>query len=510
MTTSNNKRLAKNTLILYFRMIISMIIGLFTSRIVLNTLGVEDYGINNVVGGFVSMFTFLNGTLSGGTQRFLTYALGENDFIKLKKTFSTTLIAHTIMSLIFATIVFTIGFSMMKGLNIPESRIDVAAYVFICSTITIVLGITQAPYSASMVAHEEMSIYAYMTIFESITKLIVACSLLFAENIDKLKLYATLLLTFSILNLLIYRIYCIKKYPECRFSFVYDKEILKSIMTFSGWNTMGTLAAMGSGQGVNITLNLFFGPIINAANGIAGRVNSLAMGFVSNFLTAVNPQITKYHAAKEYEKVNNLIYNSSKFSGILTLYIIIPLSVEIEFLLHLWLGEFPKEAVYFTKIILFQSLITTLTRPIVFGLLATGKLKGPNIFAGSVLLLIVPITYLLLKVNINIYIVLIVNIIPWIIECLIDSIFLNRYIGFSILKFYKSVYLPIVLLAAICYYISTSIHSIIANEWIRLILLTITNAITLSILTYFAILNSSQKEEFKIKILSIYNKFIHV
>lgn len=510
MTTSSNKRLAKNTLVLYFRMIVNMIIGLFTSRIVLNSLGIEDYGINNVVGGFISMFTFLNATLSGGTQRFLTHALGEKDFNKQKTTFSTTLIVHIIMSIIFGIIIFTVGFSMMKGLNIPDSRMNAAVYVFICSTITIIFGITQTPYSASIIAHEDMSIYAYMTIFDSVTKLIVACSILYVDCVDKLKLYATLLLIFSIINLLIYRIYCIKKYPECRFSFVYDKKILKSIMTFSGWNTMGTFAAIGSSQGVNILFNIFYGPVINAANGISGRVNSMAMSFIGSFLTAVNPQIIKYHASHEYDKLNNLIYNSSKFSGLLTLYIIIPLSAEIEFLLHLWLGEFPKETVYFTKIVLLQSLITTLTRPIIIGLFATGKLKWPNILAGSVLLLIVPVTYILLKYNINIYIVLLINIIPWLLECLIEGIILGKYIGFSIIKFYKSVYIPIALLIVICYSILLSIYPFINNEWIRLFTLTIINTIILSILIYYTVLTVKQKEEVKIKILSIYNKFKHV
>lgn len=488
-------------------MIINMIIGLFTSRVILSSLGVEDYGINNVVGGFVSMFTFLNGTLASGTQRFLTYALGENDFSKQKVTFSTALIVHIIMSLLFAIVIFTIGFSMMKGLNIPESRMDAAIYVFVCSTLTVILGITQVPYSASMVAHEDMSIYAYMAIFESVTKLLVACFLLYADNIDKLKLYALLMLFFSVVNLLIYRIYCIRKYPECRFSFIYNRTVLNSILAFSGWNIMGTIASMGSVQGVNIVLNIFFGPVVNAARGISGQVNSLAMSFVNNFLTAVNPQIVKYHASHEYDKLNNLIYNSSKFSGLLTLYIIIPLSIEIEFLLHLWLGEFPKETIYFTQIILLQSLITTLTRPIIIGLHATGKLKWPNILAGTVLLLIVPITYFLLKLNINIYIVLLINIIPWLFECLIECIILGRYIGFSITKFYKSVYIPMIILTTICYFILMYLRGFIINEWLRLISLTIINAILLSFLIYFVVLTSKQRKELIIKILSNIKKF---
>lgn len=506
MVSSSNKRLAKNTLFLYFRMIINMIVGLFTSRVILSSLGIEDYGINNVVGGFVSMFTFLNSTLASGTQRFLTYALGENDFNKQKVTFSTTLIVHIIMSILFAIIIFAVGFSMMKGLNISESRMDAAIYVFVCSTFTVILGITQVPYSASMVAHEDMSIYAYMTIFDSITKLFVACLLLYANGIDKLKLYAILMLLFSVISLLIYRIYCIRKYPECRFSLTYNKSILKSIMTFSGWNTMGTIAVMGNNQGVNVILNLFFGPIINAARGISGQVNSLAMSFVNNFLTAVNPQIVKYHASHEYDKLNHLLYNSSKFSGLLALYIIIPLSIEVKFLLHLWLGKFPEETIYFTQIILLQSLVTTLTRPIVIGLHATGKLKWPNILAGTVLLLIVPITYILLKLNINIYIVLLINIIPWLLECMIDGIILGKYIGFSIIRFYKSVYLPIIILTIICYFILMSIHPLIINEWIRLISITLINVIILSILIYFMILTSKQKDELKIKILSLYKK----
>lgn len=481
---NNNKRIAKNTIFLYVRMIISILISLYTSRVVLNQLGVEDFGINNVVAGVVVMFTFVNGTLASGTQRFLTFALGEKSIERQKVTFSTTFFVHLILAIILGIIILVVGtWFVYNKLNMPADRLEAAYFTFICGTIAVILSITQVPYMSSIIAHEDMKVYAYMSVFDAMAKLTVAYVLMIS-NFDKLKLYSLLLLIVSILNILFYRFYCMKKYVECHIHFIFDKQLLKAILGFSGWNIIGCCAVMGCNQGVNILLNIFFGPTVNAARAISMQVSSMATQLVGNFQTAVNPQIVKYFAGNELDKMVKLINNSSKYSGYLTLLVVVPLSIEVEFLLQMWLGTVPEETVFFSRIILLQTFIQTLSRPIVDGLHAVGKLKWPNILSGSNLLLILPIAYILLKCGFSLHIVMLVSIIPWIFENVIDGLLLKKYIGFPISQYYTFVLRNVILIGIVAFILPLFISHYMTMGWTRLFVVGIVSELVLGLLIY--------------------------
>lgn len=287
--SSNNKRLAKNTLFLYLRMILTMAIGLYTSRIVLKTLGVSDYGVYNVTGGLITLLAYVNTILAGGTSRFLTIALGQKDLAKLKLTFSTTVTLSLVSSVIVLVLGETVGLWFVNThLNIDSSRMEAANWVYQCALLSATLTITQMPFSASLISHERMNVYAYMSILDVIMKLLIVYVLLFF-NVDKLKLYATLMLCVNFLNILIYRWYCIKRFEECSMQFGFDKNLFKNMFAYSSWNMIGSLSTLLIDQGINILINMFYGTIVNAARGIAMQVNNIVRQMYSSFQMPCRP-----------------------------------------------------------------------------------------------------------------------------------------------------------------------------------------------------------------------------
>lgn len=293
-TSDNNKRIAKNTLLLYFRMLITMLVSLYTSRVVLQTLGISDYGLYNVVGGVVTMFTFINGTLATGTQRFLTFELGANNKEKLHKVFNTAMALHELLALVLFLLVETVGlWFLYNKMNIEPGRMDAAFWVFQFSCITMLINVIQVPYISSIISHEKMDIYAYMSIFDVVMKLLIVF-LIQVVDYDKLILYGFLYLIVNCISALIYNVYCRRLFEECKISRVFDKKIFKEMMNFSGWNIFGCASVTFQGEGVNILLNMFFGTVVNAARGIAFQVNAIVVQFVGNFQMAVNPQIVKH------------------------------------------------------------------------------------------------------------------------------------------------------------------------------------------------------------------------
>lgn len=500
--SDNNKRIAKNTLLLYIRMFITMSISLYTSRIVLEKLGVVDYGINNVVAGMVTMFTFLNSTLATGTQRFITFALGENNFSKLKKTFSTTFIIHFFLSLLIGLAILIGGLYFLNNeLSIPIERLDAAYWVFYCSIIIVILNITQVPFMSSIIAHEDMGIYAYVSIFEGLAKLGVAFALT-VTNIDKLKLYAILMTIVQLCNIIFYRIYCVNKYSECRIEWKFNKSLAKNILTFSGWNIFGCTSVLLNNQGFNMLLNVFYGPFLNTARGISNQVNSIAMQFVNNFQTAVNPQIIKYFAEKELEKMNNLIYNNSRFSGLLVMYIIIPLMIELPFLLNIWLGNYPYETIFLTRIILIQTLITSMNRSVVMGIHATGKMKTVNLLAGTTLLLSLPICYILFSHSFSLNFVMYFTLIPWLIETFIELLIMKKYVGISMIKFYKNSYLIVISIGILMVFPLVYISIKMEASWFRFIINMTISAFWGAILIYKLGLTTNMRVIIKEKIIN--------
>lgn len=399
MNNKANNSIAKNTIVLYIRMVLTMIISLYTSRVILRILGVEDYGIYQSVGGIVGFLTFINGALSTGTSRFLTYELGTGNFEKLKKVFSTTLIIHIIIAIIVAILAETIGlWFLYNKLVIPSERFDAAVYAFHISILTSIFTLTQVPYNASIISHEKMSIFAYMSLLEVSAKLGIVY-LLSIGNIDKLKLYATLLFIIQISLMLLYRIYCTRNFKETKFYLIFDKSIFKEISSFSGWSLIANASTALNSQGVLILLNIFFEPAIVAARSISIQVNMAANQLVNNFRTAVNPQIVKRLAANDIEGSQKLLLNSTEFSYYLMMIICVPLFFLADPILHLWLVNVPPYATPFLQLILIQSLIQVFDTSFYTALYAKGRLKENALLSPTIGLIRFPIIYILFKLG---------------------------------------------------------------------------------------------------------------
>ena len=318
-TSDNNKRIAKNTLLLYVRMLFMMGISLYTSRVVLNTLGIEDYGIYNVVGGVVAMFGFINGSMSSATQRYITFALGKGDKQRLQTVFSTTLQIHTLIALIIILLGETIGlWFLYNKMQIPADRMDAAFWVLQCSIISTVVMIVSVPYNADIIAHEKMSAFAYISILEVVLKLMIVYMLVIF-SFDKLILYSFLILSIQVLIRFCYSIYCNRHFEETKYKNVWDKSLFKEMTGFAGWSMFGNLAGVLFNQGLNMLLNVFFGPVVNAARGVAVQVQNAVQQFVGNFQMALNPQITKTYAQGDLESMHKLMYRSAKFSFFFTI-----------------------------------------------------------------------------------------------------------------------------------------------------------------------------------------------
>ena len=503
---NNNKRIAKNTLLLYFRMLITMCIGIYTSRIVLQNLGIVDFGVYNVVSGMVTMFTFLNTTLATSTQRFITFSLGKSSVNERMRTFSTAFWIHLYISIIIMLIVLIMGLWFMEGhLNIPSERMPAAYWVFGCSLVIIVMSITQVPYTASIIAHEDMKVYAYMSIYDALSKLIVALGITIISY-DKLIIYSILIMLTRLISLGLYRYYCLKHYQECSPIKKINKLLLKSMLSFSGWNVFGCMAFMLNDQGFNILINVIFGPIINTARGIANQLNSYILQLVNNFLTASNPQIVKYYAADDNGNMIKLINNSAKYAGILMAVMLLPLYFEIDYILKIWLGETPKETVLFTRIILVQSLIQAMSRPIVMGIHATGNMKLSSILSSSILLLILPISWILLKIGIGLPIVLSINLMPWVCETMILAFLLYKYVNFSIIQYIKEVY-GVVLIIMITVAVPLYCINISLNESLLRLLSSCICSVTVSfIIIYRFVLNKEMKAVVKARVINVFTK----
>lgn len=359
----------------------SMIVSLYTSRVVLEVLGVEDYGIYGVVGGVVGLLSFLNGTLSIGTSRFLTFALGERNIEKLKRIFSTALSIHLLLAIIITLLAETVGlWFVYNKLVIALDRLDAALIVYHLSIISTLIVITQVPYNASIISHERMKVYAYLGIVEVLLKLGIVFLLKIGTD-DKLVLYAILLLVVQILIALFYRIYCIRNFEECKYKFILDKKIAKSMISFSGWNLIANLSLTLNSQGVIIITNLFFGPLVVAAQTIVNQVNMAIMQFVNNFRTAINPQIIKTYAIKEYEKSKNLTLSSTCYIYYLLLLISLPILLLANNILNLWLTSVPEYTVIFLQLIIIQNLIDSFGSSFYVPLMASGHIKGNSLSA---------------------------------------------------------------------------------------------------------------------------------
>ena len=345
----NNKRIAKNTLMLYIRMLFTMGVSLFTSRVILQTLGIEDYGIYSVVGGIITMFAFINGGMISATQRFLTFEIGKGNLLQLKKVFSTSLQIHTLIAFVIVLLGETVGlWFLYEKLVIPPDRLVAALWVYQCSIIVCVINIMSVPYNADIIAHEKMSAFAYISIIEVILKLAIVY-MLYVTPWDKLITYSILLLIVQLIIRCIYARYCSNHFEESHYCHQVDKSLFKEMFAFAGWSFWGNLAGVLYTQGLNMMLNMFFGPIVNAARGIAVQVQAAVQQFIGNFQVALNPQITKNYATGELVQMHILMFRSARFSFFLLYLLTLPILLETNYILTLWLETVPADAVVFTR-----------------------------------------------------------------------------------------------------------------------------------------------------------------
>lgn len=470
-SVSDNRRIAKNAIYLYIRMFVILAIGLFTARVVFNALGVSDYGLYNVVGGVVTIFMFLRSSLATGTQRYLNFSLGTGKIEESKKVFSTSLLLYVSFAAIIFVVTEIVGLYLLKyKMTIDDGRMNAALIVFHLSLLGTAIGIVVSPFSGCIIAHERMSFLAYSSILDVIFKLLIVYLLLAIDNVDKLIMYSIFYFIVGLIyNIIIYA-YCRAKFQECRFSFKFvEPSLRKEMLSFSGWTMIGGVANMGSGQGISILLNIFFNTTINAARGIAGTVSGHINSFISNYQMAAGPQIVKLYASKDVQGMYRLSNNTSKFSAYLFILLAIPIFLEIDYILYIWLGKVPNYTAYFARVTIIQSLITCLNQPHATAVGATGHVKWLNILVGGVLLLIVPVTYILLKLHVSLEIIYAVNVIPWVFASVIRIELLRHYVHVNPWEAYKKVYFTVFCILAVCFIPSYMVHNIMGYGLSRLI-----------------------------------------
>ena len=396
----NNRRIAKNTLMLYLRMIVVMAVSLYTSRLVLDALGVEDYGIYQVVGGLVGMFGILSGSLSVSTSRFLTYALGTGNFDELKRTFATVRTVHIILAIsMFVVCQLLAVWFLRTKLTIPPERLFAAQCVLQCSIISFSISLLNVPYGASVISHEKMSAFAYMSILDVTVKLLIVF-MLYRAPMDRLIYYALLGLAVKIIYQVIYVTYCYIKFPECKSKPSIDRAIVRKIATFVGWTFWGNAAVVVKDQGIVMLLNIFFGPVVNAAQGVGAQISGVVSKFIGGFTTAVQPQITKSYAANDIKRLNDLIIKSTKFTFFMMVVLMFPLINNTRTLLETWLVEVPNHSVNFAIIIMVYTFIDCFTTPLYTSVLATSKIKVYELVLTILYFTNVAFTYIALKLGV--------------------------------------------------------------------------------------------------------------
>lgn len=499
-TTSNNKRIAKNTIMLYIRMFISMLVGLYTSRVVLATLGVEDYGIYGVVGGVVGMMGFLNASMSGATSRFLTFELGKGDKERLAKTFSSALIVHIAIAIIVFILAETVGlWFLCNKLNIPAERMQAAHWVYQLSILSAMFGITQVPYNAAIIAHEKMDVYAYVEILNVSLKLLIVY-LLCIGNFDKLILYASLMLAVSILIMMVYRIYAIRQFPEAHFHWIWDKTYLRPLLSFSGWDLYGNACVIARQQGTNFLINIFYGVVYNAASGIATTVQGTISGLAFNIILAFRPQIIKQYAKGNVEDMSKLVGNAVCFTTILFGCMSIPLILETHYIMKAWLGVIPEKSEIFCQILLIASFLGLLNNIWNTCIHATGKIKEISIFSGTFFLISLPIIYVVFQFKAPVESAYLVFILSIVFVNVSNLLIIKKEIPKLKLNFVFLNYIKVIIVLMASYYITSLFKAQMQETFIRLLVDCFICWIIIFASSFIFILNKKQKKSIISKI----------
>lgn len=492
-TVQNNKRIAKNTLLLYVRMLLMMVISLFTSRVNLNALGVENFGIYNVVGGVVAMSGLLTAALSSSISRFLTFELGKSDKSKLKTVFSSSVSIQFCISFIILLLGETIGLWFLnEKLVIPADRLYAANWVYQFSLISCFVGLISVPYNAAIIAHERMSAFAYISIIEALGKLLVAFSIMITP-IDKLIWFSGFIVINSLIVRFIYGYYCSKHFEECHYHFVIDKKLLKNMFGFAGWNFLGSFGAILREQGGNIVINLFFGPTVNAARGVAVQVNTAVIGFVTNFMTALNPQITKSYASGNRTYMFTLIQQGARLSFYILLFLASPILVNTDYILQLWLKIPPQHASEFVRLVLIFAMSESISHTIITAMQATGKIRDFQLTAGVLQLLNLPVAYLGLWLGGPPETIFYVAILISQISFFVRLYMLHNAINISIINFIKNVYINVLIVSFSSIIIPLYLSFYLEYNILNFILLCCVSLITTSISIIFIGCNRSER-----------------
>lgn len=493
MEEGRTNKIAKNTIILYVQMLLGLFIGLYTSRVILSELGIEDFGIYNVVGGLVVMFGLLNMSMSSTTSRFITVALGEGIETELKKMFGMTLSIHLLLALGIVVLAEPIGLWFLKNeMKIPADRMDAAIVVFHCSIATMFISLLNVPYNALIVAHERMSIYAYFSLIDLLLRLSVVLVLPF-YTMDKLKFYAVLILGVQTLMQLIYWLYCVRNFHEARVLPKWDSLKMKKMFSFAGWSLFGDASALMFTQGLNMLLNVFFGPVVNAARGIAVQVQGVVQRFISSFQTALNPQLIKSYANKDYAYMHKLLYASSKFSFFLFLILALPVFFETKILLTWWLKNIPEYSIVFIRIILLISLIDCLSNPLVISAKANGNIKKYQIVLGSFMLIIVPISYIFLYLGYPPYSVFVVHLIIALIGHYLRIKLVSPLIELNVSEYMREVIGKVFLVFSLANILPLIIISIVQESMLRFFIISALSVVVTSILIWLFGINMQEK-----------------
>lgn len=489
----NNKRIASNAFFLYFRMILLMLVSLYTSRVILQSLGAEDYGIYNVVGGIVVMFVFVNYAMTNATQRYITFELGKKDEDRLNKVFCTSLNIHILIASAIFILVETVGcWFLYNKLVIPEERLNAAFWALQFSALSTVVNIISVPYNAMIIAYERMSAFAYISIFDAVCKLLIAF-LIGITQFDRLIVYAFMLFLISVFDRLIYNIYCNRRFSASHYKYQFDISLTKEMTAFALWSIAGNLAHVAATQGLNMLLNMFFSPIVNAARAVAVQVQTALVHFATNVENAFKPQITKSYAQGEFERLQNLTIASARFSFYTLLLLALPIVIEVNFVLQLWLHDVPEHTNNFFVLIIIISLLDTLSGPLLTIVQATGKIRRYQLTIGGIYICLLPLSYLGLKFYtipevvfiINIIVVMILQFAKIQIVCPCINMSRWRYVRFTYLKA-----LFVVVLAAGCTYLP---HYFMTEGFWRLIIVGMISTTSIIAFTYFIGTSSYEK-----------------
>lgn len=501
--SSNNKRIAKNTLFLYIRMFLIMGISFYSSRILLATLGASDYGLFNVVAGIITLFAVVNTALAGCTQRFFTIAIGERIYENILKVFRVSLLIHIIVAIAFYVIMESIGYYLLEYvINIPNGRESAAMVVYHFALLACCVELFRALYDAIVISYERMSFYAYISIFESILRLIIIFIIDNFETVDSLKLYSLLYFLSSFIIMIIYALYCHKKYDSCKFKPLFDEKLFCEIGSYTGWNIVSHLGFVLSSQGINIALNNFCGTVLNAARGIASQVYAIVGKFVINFQTASQPQIIKLYAGGNYEEMYSLTKNVAKFSGFLFFLLGVPLILEAENLLAIWLVEVPKHSAPFVIIMIIQGYIGALNTSATRVITATGRVKTLNIISTISQVISLLLFVLLLVLKINVIVAMLSILFPNVVVYVTSLWLMRRYIGLELKSYIFDVWVPNFIVLSSSVILPYICHSIFDDGFIRLILVGAVSTISILVSIYLLGVDIQTRNKINIFILS--------